>query len=171
MQPSSIIVAHLSVRILRLANRAFLFALLLALPLSFAMPALVTEGLLASVAPADASAALTGSRLLMLIGLAIAASMEVMLPALAALVASALRGEPFLDTNVARIRAIAWSLLALQALELPAIALRHAFPELGTAAPSGDVSVIGWLAVVLLFALAQVFARGATMQDDLAGTI
>jgi hypothetical protein len=33
------------------------------------------------------------------------------------------------------------------------------------------LSTSGWLAVILLFVLARVFAEGATMRDDLAGTV
>ena len=36
---------------------------------------------------------------------------------------------------------------------------------------SAGFSVSGWLAVLLTFLLARVFAEGTTMRDDLAGTV
>ena len=62
----------------------------------------------------------------------------------------------------ARLRAIAWALLGLQILNLIASSMGGI---------DVDVSIAGWIAVLLLFVLAQVFEEGARMRADLEGTI
>jgi hypothetical protein len=42
---------------------------------------------------------------------------------------------------------------------------------MGSAAPNGDISIGGWIAVLMVFVLARVFAAGSAMRDDLEGTI
>ena len=74
-------------------------------------------------------------------------------------------------TNAERLRRIGWALLILQLLDLPCALLARFWPSLGSAAPSGDISVGGWLATLLMFVLARAFAAGSIMRDDLAGTV
>ena len=70
------------------------------------------------------------------------------------------------------MRAIAWALLAAQLLSLVIGAIAEA---LSTPARPVDVdagfSISGWLAVLLTFVLARVFAEGELMRQDLKGTI
>lgn len=163
--------AAFAVRLTRLGNLLFLAALLLGLLASFTAPTLLTAGLFPETPPADLPAALTGARWLLLLGLALATALAVLLPALEAPLDALHRGAPFQHGLAARLRTAAWALLAIQALDAPALLLRARIPELGSAAPSGDFSILGWLATLLLFALAQVYDTGAAMQDDLAGTV
>lgn len=82
------------------------------------------------------------------------------------------RGDPFIRANAYRIHAIAWALLALQVLSM-------IIGSIGQAIASKDFplhldagfSVSGWLAVILTFVLARVFAEGALMREDLEGTV
>jgi len=82
------------------------------------------------------------------------------------------RGDPFVAANAYRINAIAWFLLALQLLSL-------VIGGIGKAISSkqfplhldAGFSVNGWLAVILTFVLARVFAEGALMREDLEGTV
>jgi hypothetical protein len=82
------------------------------------------------------------------------------------------RGDPFIRANAYRINAIAWALLGLQLLSV-------VIGSIGKAIASKDFplhldagfSVSGWLAVILAFVLARVFAEGALMREDLEGTI
>jgi hypothetical protein len=82
------------------------------------------------------------------------------------------RGDPFVAANAYRINAIAWALLGLQILSI-VIAM------IGRMIASKDFpihldagfSVNGWLAVILTFVLARVFAEGALMREDLEGTV
>ena len=81
-------------------------------------------------------------------------------------------GDPFVAANASRLQAIAWLLLALQLLSIVIGAIGKAI-----SAPAHPVhldagfSISGWLAVLLTFVLARVFAEGAAMRDDLEGTI
>jgi Protein of unknown function (DUF2975) len=81
-------------------------------------------------------------------------------------------GDPFVAANAVRLRAIAWILLVLQVLSLIVGAIANA---ISTPARPIDVdagfSINGWLAVLLTFLLARVFAEGTLMRDDLEGTV
>jgi hypothetical protein len=70
------------------------------------------------------------------------------------------------------LRAIAWALLAVQLLSLVIGTIAEA---LSTPARQVDIdagfSISGWLAVLLTFILARVFADGERMRQDLRGTI
>ena len=80
-------------------------------------------------------------------------------------------GDPFVLVNARRLRFIAWALLAIQLLDLGFGVL-----EVSIATRTGErlgwaPSVTAWLAVVLLFVLARVFEAGATLREELAGTV
>lgn len=81
-------------------------------------------------------------------------------------------GDPFVAANALRLQAIAWLLLALQVLSMIIGGIGEA---VSTAAHPVDLdagfSVNGWLAVLLTFILARVFAEGALMRADLDGTV
>lgn len=117
------------------------------------------------------AAALAGVRLLTLIGVAMTIAIDRLLVPLGALVASAERGDPFLPVNAGRLTQIGWALLVLQLLDVPCTLLAKLWPSLGSAAPAGGISVGGWLATLMVFVLARVFAAGSAMRDDLAGTV
>lgn len=82
------------------------------------------------------------------------------------------RGDPFIAANAYRINAIAWLLLALQLLSMVIGGIGKAIstPEHPVHLDAG-FSVNGWLAVILAFVLARVFAEGALMREDLEGTV
>jgi hypothetical protein len=91
---------------------------------------------------------------------------------LLAIVGTVREGDPFLAANAHRLRTIAWALLALQLLSLVIGAIGKAIST--PANPlhfDAGFSTSGWLAVVLTFVLARVFAQGAAMRDDLEGTV
>lgn len=81
-------------------------------------------------------------------------------------------GDPFVAANAYRLHAIAWALLALQLLGLAIAAIAK---TVSTPANPFDVdagfSINGWLAVILTFVLARVFAQGTLMREDLEGTV
>ncbi len=81
-------------------------------------------------------------------------------------------GDPFVAANAYRLQAIAWALLALQLLSLviDAIAKTVSSPAYPVHLSAG-FSINGWLAVLLTFLLARVFAEGALMREDLEGTV
>jgi hypothetical protein len=96
----------------------------------------------------------------------------VVLKRLLAIVETVRDGDPFVAANAARLQTIAWMLLALQVISIiiGAIGRSVASPAFPLRLSAG-FSVNGWLAVLLTFLLARVFAEGATMRDDLQGTV
>ena len=74
--------------------------------------------------------------------------------------------------NARRLQVIAWVLLTLQVLSMiiGAIGRSISTPEHPVNLDAG-FSVSGWLAVLLIFLLARVFAAGTVMRDDLEGTV
>ena len=163
--------AAVIVRICRVVNGLLLVAIAGGLISTWAMPGFYRDMLVGADATVDAPAALLGVRLLMVIGVAMTIATDRLLVALAAIVASAGQGDPFVPASAGRLRQIGWALLALQILDLPCTLLARFWPSLGSAAPTGGISIGGWLATLMVFVLARVFAAGSTMRDDLAGTV
>ena len=163
--------AAVIVRVGRLGNGLLLVGIMAGLIGTWAVPGFYLD-ILARADPAvDVTDALTGIRMLMLVGVAVTIATDRLLMSLGDLVVSAGRGDPFAPANAGRLRRIGWALLALQLLDLPCTLLARSWPSLGSAAPVGGVSVGGWLATLMMFVLARVFAAGSLMRDDLAGTV
>lgn len=159
------------VRIGRVVNGVLLAAILIGLAGTWAFPGFYRDLLVGANPSVALPAALTGIRLMMLIGIVMTIAIDRLLVPLAAIVASAGRGDPFVPANADRLRRIGWALLVLQLLDLPCAFLARFWPSLGSAAPAGDISVGGWLATLMAFVLARVFAAGSVMRDDLTGTV
>ena len=91
---------------------------------------------------------------------------------LLAMVGTVRKGDPFVAVNARRLRGIAWVLVALQLLGISIAAVGKA-----VSTPAHPVhldagfSISGWLAVLLTFVLAGVFAEGARMREELEGTV
>lgn len=164
---SSRLIVHIAIYI----NRAFFAGVLALLLVSAILSTRFVPLLLPQTAAPDLSSALTGMRLLMLIGLAMAVGTEIILRALAQIIASTSAGDPFITANARRLRTIGWALLGLQLLALPAALLDKFCPALGSAAPDASFSPGGWLAVLMVFVLSRVFTAGSAMRDDLEGTV
>jgi hypothetical protein len=81
-------------------------------------------------------------------------------------------GDPFVPDNADRLQGIAGVLLALQFLSLVIAGIARAIstPTHPFYLDAG-FSVSGWLAVILTFILARVFAEGTLMRGDLEGTV
>ena len=113
-----------------------------------------------------------GLRIVAVLGLATIPVSYGILKRLLAMVETVRAGDPFVAANASRLQAIAWALLALQILSMIIGAIGKA-----VSSPAHPVnldagfSINGWLAVLLTFLLARVFAEGALMRDDLAGTV
>jgi len=91
---------------------------------------------------------------------------------LLAMVETVRAGDPFVATNAQRLQAIAWMLLTVQILSIVIGAIGKSIST--PAHPvnlNAGFSTNGWLAVILTFILARVFAEGARMRDDLEGTV
>ena len=81
-------------------------------------------------------------------------------------------GDPFVALNADRMQVIAWCLLGQQVLGV-AIGLvgRWVSTPTHTLHLDAGFSPSGWLAVILTFVLARVFAEGTQMRHDLDGTV
>jgi hypothetical protein len=113
-----------------------------------------------------------GLRTVAVLGLAATPLNYAVLKQLLAIIATVRAGDPFVTSNAHRLQTIAWLLLALQVLSLiiGAIAQAVSSPAHPLHLDAG-FSINGWLAVLLTFLLARVFAVGAHMRDDLEGTV
>jgi len=113
-----------------------------------------------------------GLRVIAVLGLAAIPLHYVVLKRLLAILETVRGGEPFVAANASRLQAIAWVLLALNLLSIVigAIAKAVSTPAHPLHLDAG-FSINGWLAVLLTFVLARVFAEGALMRADVEGTV
>jgi hypothetical protein len=114
----------------------------------------------------------TGMRAIAVLGLVVVPLSYVVLKRLLAMVESVRAGDPFVASNASRLQTIAWALLALQLLSIVigTIAKALSTPAHPLNLDAG-FSINGWLAVLLTFVLARVFAEGALMREDLERTV
>lgn len=120
----------------------------------------------------DAERLIMGLRAIAVLGLATIPLNYVVLRRLLAIIETVRAGDPFVAANAHRLQAIAWALLALQLLSvvIGAIGKMVSSPAHPLHLDAG-FSINGWLAVLLTFLLARVFAEGTLMRDDLEGTV
>jgi hypothetical protein len=91
---------------------------------------------------------------------------------LVAMVETVRAGDPFVAANADRLQAIAWVLLGLQVLSVVIGAIGTVVSTPGHPVHlDAGFSISGWLAVLLTFVLARVFAEGTLMREDLKGTV
>ena len=169
--PVALPIAYVALRILIVLNWLF-GACILALLAStlvnepWTMKALGVSGL------ADAGAVMMGMRAIVALGLVSIPLVHAILTRLHAMVVTVRAGDPFVPANAHRLQGIAWVLLALQLLSLVIAGIAKAIstPTHPFHLDAG-FSVSGWLAVILTFILARVFAEGTLMREDLEGTV
>ena len=120
----------------------------------------------------EAERLVMGLRAIAVLGLAAIPLNHAILKRLLAIVETVRTGDPFVAANAHRLQAIAWTLLTLQlfSLVIGAIAKAVAIPGHPLDIDAG-FSINGWLAVLLTFLLARVFAEGTLMREDLEGTV
>jgi hypothetical protein len=121
---------------------------------------------------AQAAPLLLGMRAIAALGLIAVPLNLAILRRLAAMVDTVRAGDPFVAINAGRLQSIAWFLLAQQLLSLGIGLIGDAVstPEHPLHLDAG-LSPGGWLAVILTFVLARVFAEGTLMREDLEGTV
>jgi len=169
--PSAVLpIAHVALRILIVLNWLVGAAILVVLVV---MPneRWVMAAFKLSPSP-DIDRLLMGLRVIAAVGLATFPLNDVVLRRLAAIVETVRAGDPFAAANASRLQAIGWALLALQLLSLVIGAMARAVST--RAHPlhlDAGFSMSGWLAVLLTFLLARVFAEGTLMRQDLDGTV
>ena len=120
----------------------------------------------------NAEPIMTGLRAIAALGVLAVPLNHVMLTRLLKIVETVGRGDPFVAVNAYRLQAIAWVLLGLQILSMiiGGIGKTIASKEFPLHLDAG-FSINGWLAVLLTFVLARVFAEGTLMREDLEGTV
>lgn len=163
-------IAHVVLRTLVVLNwlyGAAILTLLVALPTE----RWIMTSLGLSPSP-EADRLILGLRAVAVLGLFAVPLNHVVLKRLLAIVATVRGGDPFVIGNAHRLQAIAWALLALQLLSLVIGGIGGAIstPERPFHLDAG-FSINGWLAVVLTFVLARVFAEGTRMREELEGTV
>jgi hypothetical protein len=113
-----------------------------------------------------------GMRAIIVIGILGTPIAHVVLSRLLTMVESVRAGEPFTSENAGRLRAIAWALLGLELLHAGVVAIASSVSTKEVPLRmSGNFHLSGWLAILLLFVLAQVFVEGTRMREDLEGTV
>ena len=120
----------------------------------------------------DTTRLIWGLRAIAAVGLVTIPLNYAVLKRLIAMTETVRAGDPFVAANAYRLNTIAWVLLALQFLSLviAAIAKLVSSPAHPVDLDAG-FSINGWLAVLLTFILARVFAVGTLMREDLEGTV
>lgn len=163
-------VAHVVLRIVIILNwlmGAAILALLVAMP----NEQWIMSAFKLSPSP-DAERLVMGLRAVAVLGLVVVPLNYLVLKTLLAIVKTVRTGDPFVAANAHRLQMIAWTLLALQLLSIiiGAIGKSVSTPAHPVHLDAG-FSINGWLAVLLTFLLARVFAEGTHMREDLEGTV
>jgi hypothetical protein len=163
-------IAHLILRILIVVNW-FYGAAILALLVVMPNERWIMEAFKLSPSP-ETERLVMALRAIAVLGLATIPLNYVVLKRLLAIVETVRAGDPFIASNANRLQAIAWALLALNVLSIVigAIAKTVSTPAHPIHLDAG-FSINGWLAVLLTFLLARVFAEGTHMREDLEGTV
>jgi hypothetical protein len=163
-------IANVTLRILIVLNwlgGAAILALLVVMP----NEQWIMSALKLSPSP-EADRVIMGLRVIAVLGLVAIPLNYIVLKRLLAIVGTVRAGSPFVAANASRLQNIAWTLLALQiiGIVIGAIAKALSTPAHPIHIDAG-FSTNGWLAVLLTFVLARVFAEGALMREDLEGTV
>ena len=120
----------------------------------------------------EAERLVMGLRAVAVLGLVAIPLNYAVLKRLLAIVDTVRAGDPFVAANAARLQVIAWALFALQVLS---VVIGTIGKSVSTQAHpvhlDAGFSINGWLAVLLTFLLARVFAEGTLMREDLEGTV
>ena len=168
---SALPAAHAGLRLLMVLNWLYA-AVVLAILLGLLAAGHWTLSALGIPATAQSGPLLLGMRAIAALGLMAVPLNLATLRRLLAMVETVRSGDPFVTGNADRLQAIAWLLLGQQVLSVAIglIARSVSTPAHALHLDAG-FSASGWLAVILTFVLARVFAEGARMRDDLEGTV
>jgi hypothetical protein len=109
-----------------------------------------------------------GLRAIVVIGVIGAGIVHTILRRLLAIVDTVQGGDPFILDNAKRLDAIAWRVMSLELLRFVVAGIAAIVWKPGQ---FDAFSFAPWLAVLLLFVLAGVFAHGARLRADLEGTV
>lgn len=162
--------ARVLLGILRVLNLVVGVGLVLGFLASFAFEPVFVAFFTKRPASIDPGWLMPTLRLWMVLALPMVAVVHVLLARLVAVVGTVGAGDPFVAENAARLKTVAWCMLALQLLHLVFGAMAGLMNAAGSRidwSSSLGGSLNGWLGVALVFVLAQVFAEGTRMRADL----
>ena len=113
-----------------------------------------------------------GMRAIMVIGIVGTPISYVVFSRLLRIVESVRTGKAFTIDNAGRLRTIAWAMLGLELLHICVVAIASVVSTKEVPLRmNGNIHVTAWLAILMLFVLAQVFLEGTRMREDLEGTV
>jgi len=164
-------IAYTTLRILIVLNWIYGACILALLTYSFINEPFLLRALRLG-SPSENPALVWGIRAIAALGILAVPLNLAVLKRMVAMVETVRSGDPFIATNAYRLQAIAWFLLGQQVLSLIIGFIGKAIST--PAHPlhlDAGFSPGGWLAVILTFVLARVFAEGSLMRDDLEGTV
>jgi hypothetical protein len=170
-QSAALPVAYIVLRVLIVLNWFYAACLIALLVFSFVNEPFLMKALKLS-SPSENPALVMGVRSIAALGILTVPLNLAMLKRLVAMIHTVRAGDPFVAANAYRLQAIAWVLLGLQLISLVIWAIGKAVSS--PAHPlhlDAGFSPAGWLAVILTFVLARVFAEGTLMREDLEGTV
>ena len=164
-------IAYVFLRILIVLNWFFAACIAALLVFTFVNEAWTMRALGVTGMP-DAETVMWAMRGIAALGVAAAPVNYMILKRLLAMVETVRAGDPFVAANAYRLHAIAWLMVALQLISMVIGGIGKAIstPEHPFNLDAG-FSLNSWLAIILTFVLARVFAEGTLMREDLEGTI
>ncbi len=156
---------------LRAANVTVLVIWFFVIVLSWPFASRISARIALSPLQGNIPATLTSLRLLLILGVATGVAVDRLFKALSRIIATVSHGNPFLASNAALLRTIAWMLFIIQLLDLAAGAVVSFLHSAGARGLFWTPSITGWIAVVMVFVLAHIFTVGTEMRDELDGTV
>jgi len=164
-------IAHVGLRILIVLNW-FYGAIVLAILVGMVAAGQWMMTALGVPPAAQSGTLIMGMRAIAALGLVAVPLNLAVLKRLVAMVQTVRAGDPFVAANAYRLQTIAWFLLGQQMLSLAIGLIGKAVSTPGHPLHlDAGFSPNGWLAVILTFVLARVFAEGTLMRENLEGTV
>jgi hypothetical protein len=162
--------SRLLLRIFRALNLIVGVALIAFLIATFPFEPILRDFFTKQPAGSDPGLLIPILRVWMVLSIPAIAAVHVSLSRLLDMVDTVREGDPFVPQNAARMKTIAWCTLWLQLFHLLCGFLAAAMNDAGSRI-DWSFSATGWLAVLLLFVLAQVFREGTRIRDDLEAMV
>lgn len=158
-------VLRFALQLSRVFNFIFCVMIALAFPASLIFEAQFVAFFTKGPASLDPAWLMPVLRLWLLLAIPLAACVHVLLTRALAMVATVRAGDPFVPANAARLKTMAWCLLIIQLLGLSFGVMAGLMNAAGSNI-DWEFSLTGWIAVLLVFALASVFEEGARMREE-----